>query len=225
MPTKTVLLTVKNVSKTYPLPGGEVLKDISFTLNSGEVAALIGPSGAGKTTLFNILGGLDNKYEGTVIINGKNIKEYNPIYYRRHIIGTIFQQFYLLPTINALENVAVPLWIQGIRRKKALKQAKDMIKKVYMLKHKDKYPKELSGGQAQRIAVARALITSPKLILADEPTGNLDTKTGKRVVDLILKMVQNQKDKAAIIITHDPMVIEHIKKRIYIRDGKIIKIE
>jgi len=219
------MLVVKNIVKVYPPPGGKVLKGVSFELKAGEVAALIGPSGAGKTTLFNILGGLDQDYQGTVFLNGKDIREYNPIYYRRHMVGTIFQKFYLLPTINAVENVAVPLWIQGVKRKQALKRAEEMLQKVQMLEHKTKYPSQLSGGQAQRVAIARALVTSPKLILADEPTGNLDTKTGKKVVDLILSMVQDKKDRAAIIITHDPMVIEHIKKRIYIRDGKIIKVE
>lgn len=218
------LLQVQNLGKQYSKLFGKVLDGVSFKAYPGQVVAIVGPSGAGKTTLLNILGGLDFDFEGTVKVAGKSLKEYNPVFYRRYVVGTIFQQFFLIDNLNVFENAALPLKLAGEPKKYVQSRIKFILQKVGMLEHATKMPNQLSGGQAQRVAVARALANSPKLILADEPTGNLDTKTGKAVIDLIVALTKEQ-NATALIVTHDLEVIKTVKNRIYLRDGRIVKIE
>ena len=196
------LLEVAGLSKSYPPPSGQVLFDISFRLYPRDIVALIGPSGAGKTTLANILGGLDSNYWGSAKVDGKELKDYKPYLYRRHKVGVIFQRYYLIPVLNVYENVDIVLKIMGIPKSKRSSKVKEVLQAVEMWKHKDKYPNQLSGGQSQRVAVARALVKHPKVVLADEPTGNLDTKTGTKVINLINNLT-NKINGVAIIITHD----------------------
>ncbi len=222
MPNSEPVINITNLSKTYPPPTGQVLYNVGFSLYKKDVIALVGPSGAGKTTLANIIAGLDSEYSGSIKIDGKELSRYKPHIYRRQYVGVIFQHYYLIPPLTVFENVEIPLKIIGISKRERHKKVSEILKRVGMYGHKDKYPNQLSGGQAQRVAIARALVKTPKIIVADEPTGNLDTPTGMQIIQLIKELTE-QINGVAIVITHDTEVIKTIKKRIYIRDGKIEK--
>lgn len=197
----------------------EALRGVSFNVEKGEFISVVGSSGSGKSTLLNILGGLDLEYTGKVLIDGKDIKEYNPNFYRRNIVGTIFQQFYLIPSLTVEENILLPLKFvkdKGIDVNKRLDYLLEMVDLKNRRKH---FPKELSGGQAQRVAIARALIDNPKVVLADEPTGNLDSRTGESIIRL-LKELNKTESVTVILVTHDKNISAKTDRVITLVDGK-----
>ena len=218
------MIHLENVNKTYqgaqPL---HVLKGINLYINEGEFVSIMGASGSGKSTLLNILGILDNYDEGIYELNGVriwNLSERKAAEYRNKMIGFIFQSFNLIGFKTAVENVELPLFYQGVSRRKRHTLALEYLEKLGLLDWATHYPNEMSGGQRQRVAIARALITKPKIILADEPTGALDSKTSVEVMQL-LKDLNAQEHITQIIVTHDPTVAEQTNRIIRIKDGVI----
>ena len=218
------MIRLRNIHKTYfgaqPL---HVLKGIDLDIATGEFVSIMGASGSGKSTLLNILGILDNYDEGEYHLAGtliKDLSETRAAEYRNHLIGFIFQSFNLIAFKTAVENVELPLFYQGVSRKKRHAMALEYLERLGLLDWADHYPNELSGGQRQRVAIARALITQPKVILADEPTGALDSKTSVEVMQLLKDLNQTEKI-TEIIVTHDPVVAEQTNRMIRIKDGII----
>ena len=218
------LIELDDINKTYhngqPL---HVLKGINLRIERGEFVSIMGASGSGKSTLLNILGILDNYDTGTYTLDGKlikNLTEKQSADYRNRMIGFIFQSFNLIGFKTAVENVELPLFYQGVSRRKRHTMALDYLERLGLLDWATHYPNELSGGQKQRVAIARALITRPKLILADEPTGALDSKTSVEVMQL-LKDLNAQEHITQIIVTHDPTVAQQTNRIIRIKDGVI----
>ena len=223
-------LVARNVIKIYDKGEASEVKaidNVSLTVNPGEIYLLMGPSGSGKTTLITILGGLLSSTDGSVVINGEDItrlKENKLPEFRLNNIGFIFQSFNLLSALTAVENVAVPLMAKSISRKMALERAKEMLKILGLDSRLDNKPANLSGGEKQRVAIGRALITDPDIILADEPTANLDSKNGREVM-LKLCGVACAENKSVIIVSHDDRIRDIAHKVLWIEDGKIIKTE
>ena len=218
------MIQLRNINKTYfgaqPL---HVLKGIDLDIGEGEFVSIMGASGSGKSTLLNILGILDNYDEGEYHLAGtliKDLSETRAASYRNRMIGFIFQSFNLLAFKTAVENVELPLFYQGVSRKKRHQMALDYLERLGLRDWANHYPNELSGGQKQRVAIARALITQPKIILADEPTGALDSKTSVEVMQLLKELNQTEKI-TEIIVTHDPAVAEQTNRIIRIKDGII----
>jgi len=197
----------------------EALRGVSFEVQKGEFISVVGSSGSGKSTLLNILGGLDFEYTGEISIDGKNIKEYNPNFYRRNIVGTIFQQFYLIPSLSVEENILLPLKFVKNRNIDVNERLESLLEMVDLKNRRKHFPKELSGGQAQRVAIARALIDNPKVVLADEPTGNLDSKTGESIIRL-LKELNKTESVIVILVTHDKNISAKTDRVITLVDGK-----
>jgi len=224
---KPNVMELKNIIKIFESPAGEsvVLNNISFTIKKGEFISIVGPSGSGKSTLLNIIGALDKPTSGEVIINGFNIVSLNEseiAQMRNNLIGYIFQSFNLINRTSVQKNIEIPAIIMGMNRNVRRYRSQRLLE-LLGIKDKGEYkPLNLSGGQQQRVAIARALINNPTIILADEPTGNLDTKTGKEVFDL-LKMLTRKYKKTIVIVTHNPELALETDKTIYIRDGKIEK--
>jgi putative ABC transport system ATP-binding protein len=220
------LITIKDIGRKYVI-GTEIihaLKSVSLTINKGEFVALMGPSGSGKSTLMNILGCLDTPSKGEYILNGINVShmtENDLAEVRNSEIGFVFQTFNLLPRNSALENVALPLVYAGIGRDERLDRAKKSLENVGLGNRVTHKPNELSGGQRQRVAVARALINNPSIILADEPTGNLDTKTSIEIMGLIEDI--HDKGNTIILVTHEEDIAQHAHRIVRMRDGLIEK--
>jgi putative ABC transport system ATP-binding protein len=215
-------IEVKDLKRKYKMGKDIVvgaLQGVSFTLKEGSFTSIVGSSGSGKSTLLNILGGLDWEYTGGIYIEGKNIKEYEPNYYRRYIVGTVFQQFYLIPSLTVEENILLPIKFQGKRERDINERLEYLLKKVGLEDRRKHLPKELSGGQAQRVAIARALIDSPKIVLADEPTGNLDSKTGESILNLLEELNESE-DITILLVTHDMQVAKYTPEVITLVDGK-----
>src|SRR5210317_2385250 len=220
------MLKISNLHKSYPIGDSSlhVLKGINLEVESGEMVAIMGSSGSGKSTLLNIIGILDEADSGEYILDGveiKNLTEKKAAIYRNKFLGFIFQSFNLINYKNALENVALPLYYQGLKRKKRQEKAKFHLEKVGLLDWATHLPSELSGGQKQRVAIARALASEPKLLLADEPTGALDTTTSYEVMDLIQKI--NQEGKTILVVTHEPDIAQMCKRIVQLKDGVIIE--
>jgi len=218
------MLEIKNVSKIYGRGTTKVvaLNNVSLQLDKGDFIAIMGPSGSGKSTLLNIIGGLDNLSSGEVLLEGKridNLDENALVDIRRGRIAYVFQQYHLLSSLTALENVTLPLTFRGESREDG--RALDMLKRVGLEKRYGHKPSELSGGEQQRVAIARALISSPSLILADEPTGNMDQKTGREILDLFDQL--NKEGHSIIMVTHDPEIARHAKETIVLQDGQIVE--
>lgn len=215
-------IEIKDLKREYVMSkevSVDALRGVSFNIEKGEFLSVVGSSGSGKSTLLNILGGLDWEYEGDVIIDGKNIKEYDHNFYRRYVVGTIFQQFYLIPSLNVEENILLPYKFSK-RKGENINQRLEYILKMVDLEDRRKHlPKELSGGEAQRVAIGRALIDSPKIVLADEPTGNLDSKTGDSIISL-LEELNREEEVTVILVTHDQKVAKRTKRIITLVDGK-----
>lgn len=215
-------IQVQNLKRRYAISKSvfvDALRGVTFDVEKGEFISVIGSSGSGKSTLLNILGGLDRKYSGSVYVDEKDIKEYDPNYYRRYIVGTIFQQFYLIPSLNVEENILLPLKFgkkEGIDFEERLNYLLDIVGLKHRVKH---FPRELSGGEAQRVAIARALIDSPKIVLADEPTGNLDSKTGNDILKL-LKELNKKEELTILLVTHDQAIAQKTDRIITLVDGK-----
>ncbi len=222
------IIEVCDVKKRYVVGAEEVwaLRGISLRIERGEFISIMGPSGSGKSTLFNQIGALDVPTEGHVYFQGQSIfemSESQQAWFRCHKIGYIFQTFNLIPVMSALQNVILPMIFRGIAREEALAKAREILERVGLGHRLDHKPFELSGGQQQRVAVARALANSPELILADEPTGNLDTKTGSEIVELLRQL--NTEDHVTVICsTHDPKMLRSSKRVCWISDGRLEKI-
>ncbi len=218
-------LKLTNVMKTYKMGGQDIhaLDDVSIEIERGEYIAIMGPSGSGKSTMMNILGFLDIPDKGKYYFNDKDttgMNESELALARNRSVGFIFQTFNLLPRETALENVELPLIYSGASRTQRRKTADKVLDMVNLGHRKHHRPNELSGGERQRVAIARALVNNPDIILADEPTGNLDTKTGDEIMLILDKL--NEQNKTIILVTHDPEIALHARRVIHIRDGKII---
>ena len=220
------MISVKNLKKTHLLGGEEVhaLDDVSLLIKEHEFVAIIGQSGSGKSTFMNMLGCLDRPDSGEITLDGTDIlkcKEKELSVIRNKKIGFIFQQFHLLPKLSALENVDLPLIYQGMPTKKRREKAVKALKAVGLEKRMNHKPNQLSGGQQQRVAIARALVGEPSLILADEPTGNLDSRSGKEIMMLLHNL--HEEGNTIVLITHDNNVAMEAPRQVQISDGKIIK--
>lgn len=218
------LINFKNVTKEYDM-GETKLRaadDINFSINEGEFVVILGPSGAGKSTVLNLLGGMDNATSGEIIINGNNIVNYNDdelTEYRAANIGFVFQFYNLIPTLTALENVALTKEIV-----KNGMNAAEVLESVGLKEHFNKFPSQLSGGEQQRVSIARAICKNPTMLLCDEPTGALDSETGIMILDLLQKL-SKQKNKTVIIVTHNAILAHAADKVIHIRNGKVTDIQ
>jgi len=220
------VIQVENLVKTYRLGKVSIpaLRGISFDVAKGEFLVVMGPSGSGKTTLLNLLGAIDKPTSGRIAIDGRDITtlgEGELTKLRRHKIGFIFQFYNLIPALTALENVELPMLTAGVSRKDASKRAFQLLETVGLAERVGHLPDELSGGEQQRITIARALANRPSVILADEPTGDLDTKTGMEVVQ-ILYDTSKKENATVIVVTHDPMITEKADVILQMRDGQII---
>ncbi|MFH0749349.1 MAG: ABC transporter ATP-binding protein [Candidatus Gottesmanbacteria bacterium] len=220
------MINLHKVSKEYRLSGESffALRDVSFEIKKKELTAILGPSGSGKSTVMHIMGLLDTPTSGTIKINGQDVSKYSDTELslaRNELIGFVFQQFNLINKLTILENILLPT----IYTRKKLPfdpktRAMELITRFGLLGKERSFPNKISGGQQQRVAVARALIMNPKLILADEPTGNLDTKTGNAILDLLEKLNKDE-GVTIVIITHEPDVASRCKRKLYIRDGQL----
>lgn len=223
------LIEAIEVKKDYQMEKVTVnaLRGISLSIGKGDFAMIVGPSGSGKTTLMHILGALDHPSSGKVLINGKDItkaEDWQLTMIRRKKVGFIFQTFNLIPTLTALENVMIPTEPLNIDEQNILKRAKYLLKLVGLEERMFHKPSELSGGQRQRVSIARSLINDPEIIMADEPTGNLDSITGLKIISL-LRELNEKEGKTCVMVTHDQNLLKYASKRIYIVDGKIARIE
>ncbi len=218
------IIIMQNVSRIYKMGENEIraLDNISFSVNQGEFISIMGPSGSGKSTCMNMIGCLDRPTSGTVKINGKEtakMSEKELAVLRNKTIGFVFQQYHLLAGLNILENVMLPLRYQRIEKPLRIQKAKDALKKVGLESRFQHRPNELSGGQKQRVAIARAIATEPNIILADEPTGALDSSTGKAIMRLFREI--NKEGTTIVIVTHDQKIGENTERCVRILDGKI----
>ena len=224
--TGEAVIRVENLEKTYQL--GKVLipalRGVSFVVDKGEFTIVMGPSGSGKTTLLNLIGAIDRPTRGRVFVDEKDITtmgERDLTRLRRYKIGLIFQVYNLIPTLTAVENIELPMLTAGLPRKKASQRAFYLLETVGLRERAEHLPDELSGGEQQRVAIARALANKPSVILADEPTGDLDTKTGMEVVQVLYNTAKEQ-SATVIAVTHDPLIAERADRLIHMRDGQII---
>jgi putative ABC transport system ATP-binding protein len=220
----TEILSVRNLSKTYPAQGKSlnVLKDINFEIQQGSTVSIVGPSGSGKTTLLGLCAGLDRASSGSVILNGIKLDDLNEderARVRNQHVGFIFQNFQLLPTLTALENVMVPLELRG--EKNVTDRALSLLDKVGLAARGHHYPSQLSGGEQQRVSLARAFSNSPKILFADEPTGNLDTETGQKVEKLLFELNRDA-GTTLILVTHDLELASKTSRIIRLKGGTIL---
>ena len=222
-----IILDLRDVWKIYKMGEVEVaaLRGINLVVKRGEFLSIMGPSGSGKSTAMNMIGCLDIPTKGNIYLEGKDIStltESDLAQIRGKKIGFIFQQFNLIPTLSALENVALPMIFQNAKRESRLKRARKLLEMVDLHERMHHRPNELSGGQQQRVAIARSLSNNPEVVLADEPTGNLDSKTGGSVMDF-LKRLHKEEGKTIIMVTHDSGIAKKADRMEYLMDGKIIK--
>ena len=223
------VIEVKNLYKYYRV-GDEIVRaldGVDFQIREGEFCAIVGTSGSGKSTLLNMLAGLEKPTKGEIVIAGshlEHLKEDELVSFRRENVGFIFQSFHLIGTMNAVENVALPLSFRSVPRNIRMKKAEQMLDSMNLQKHKKHFPNQMSGGQQQRVGVARALVVDPKIIFADEPTGNLDSHTSEEVMQLMQDVARKQK-KTLVMVTHDNHLAEYADRVFHISDGKILKIE
>lgn len=219
------LVSLRSVSRTYRAGAVAVtaVRDVSFAIQRGEILAIMGPSGSGKSTLMNMIGLLDSPTEGSIFFDGTdtaNLPENERSRLRACKIGFVFQSYNLLARHNAIDNVALPLVYGGIARKERMLRAEQSLHAVGMLHRAQHFPRQLSGGEQQRVAIARALIASPLIVLADEPTGALDSRTGAEVLALLLKL--NGAGQTVLMITHDPCVAARCRRTVCLHDGQIV---
>ncbi len=219
------MIKIEDLHKSYKTGATSlhVLKGLNFNIEEGELVSIMGSSGSGKSTLLNILGILDEADEGAYVLDGvpiKNLNEKVAARYRNKFLGFIFQSFNLINYKSALDNVALPLYYQGVKRKERLEKALDYLDKVGLAKWADHLPNQLSGGQKQRVAIARALASDPKVLLADEPTGALDTKTSYEIMNLIQEI--NDEGKTILVVTHEEDIAHMTKRIVNLKDGVIL---
>lgn len=220
------IIELKDVCKTYKLGGAEInaVCDVDLEIKRGDFLAIIGPSGSGKSTMMNLVGALDLASRGDIFLDGQNIEhleESDLAQIRGKKIGFVFQTFNLIPTLNAIENIALPMIFHGVNKEERMRRAEEIIKEVGLTHRRTHLPKELSGGERQRVAIGRALANDPEVILADEPTGNLDTHTGLEIMKLFVDL--NKKGKTIILVTHNLDLIKYVQKVLKISDGKIVE--
>ena len=219
------IATLTDVHRSYAMSAGNVvraLRGVTLQIPRGAFYALMGPSGSGKSTLLNVLGSLDRPDSGTIMLNGTDITAVAASVLpdiRRRMIGFVFQGFNLIPTLNALENVALPLKYEGIHGRKARGRAGELLEKMGLSDRMHHRPHELSGGEQQRVAISRALVMDPPLILADEPTGEVDTATGEAIMGLLAEL--NDRGQTLVVVTHDPFTASYAERVIRMRDGRI----
>lgn len=223
------IIEAKRVHKIYRVGETSVhaLAGVTFSVNKGEFVAITGTSGSGKSTLLNVLAGLEPVSAGEIVISGEHIEELDEgklVTFRRNHVGFIFQSFNLIPTMTATENVALPLTFRGMGKEERLRKATKMLAVVGLATHKDHLPLQMSGGQQQRVGIARALVVNPKIIFADEPTGNLDSKNGAEIMTLMRNIV-NKTGQTVVMVTHDLTLAQKADRIIYLSDGKIVKEE
>ncbi len=223
---KQTIIKLDNVHKDYRMGDSivQAVEGINLEIKKGDFIVIIGPSGSGKSTMMNMVGALDLATEGDIFLDGQNIEhleESELAQIRGRKIGFVFQTFNLIPTLTALENIALPMIFQGINRDERIKRAEKILEAVRLSHRKTHLPNELSGGERQRVAIGRALANEPEVILADEPTGNLDTKTGAEIMKLFKDL--NKKGKTIILVTHDINLLNHAQKVLKIQDGRIVK--
>ena len=214
------MIKLENLEKYYG--GHKVLKGINLIIKKGEFISVMGSSGSGKSTLLNLIGGMDRPEKGSVIVNGENISVFTDeklTLYRRKKIGFIFQFFNLLPNITVFENISMPLLLNGSEDREKVFQ---YMKRINLDGKEDKYPYQLSGGEQQRVAIARALIHEPEIILADEPTGSLDSETGRKIMDLVQELTEEM-NKTVILVTHESYIAECADRTVRIKDGVVFE--
>lgn len=224
------MIEIRNLHKVYATGDEKVtaLKNINLTIRNGEFVAIVGPSGSGKSTLLHLIAGLDKTTDGEILVNGKNIhrmKDREISEYRNRDIGLVFQDFHLQSHLTLQENVEIPLMFSsGKKRKESTihKKAKELLELVGVGERMHHRPSEISGGQKQRTAIARAIINKPRILLADEPTGNLDSMTGKSIIDL-LKKLHKAEDMILVVVTHDREIAKHADRIVEIKDGRLIE--
>lgn len=225
---KETIVEATGVKKKYEVGTQTIdaLRGTTLVINRGDFITIQGPSGCGKTTLLNLIGVMDVPTSGIVMISGKNTLKMtsNEISARRNRTGFVFQSYNLLEDLTALENVTLPLIARGVKESERVEKARVMLERVGLSKRMNNMPSELSGGEQQRVAIARAMVAEPELIIADEPTGDLDTKTGKEIIDLIVE-VNEKYGHTVIIVTHNPGIGAMGKRRVFMEDGMIIKEE
>lgn len=226
---RTPMIQVKNLYKVYKVGDTKVyaLNGVDFTIYKGEFCAIVGPSGSGKSTLLNMMAGLEKPSKGEIVIAGNHIEKLSEnklVAFRRKHVGFIFQSYNLIKTMNTLENVALPLSFRGVPRKARNEKAREYIKLVGLEKQTRHMANEMSGGQQQRVGIARALAVDPQIIFADEPTGNLDSKTTREILSLMQKIVREQ-NQTLVMVTHDNYIAKFADRQFHIVDGKIFKIE
>ena len=220
------LIETRDLWKTYTMGSEEIhaLRGVSIAIESGEYVAIMGPSGSGKSTLMNLIGCLDTPSRGSYLLNGKQVSEMNDnelARIRNEEIGFVFQTFNLLPRASALHNVELPLIYAGVSSRERAQRAKEALERVELGERVNHKPNELSGGQRQRVAIARALVNNPSILLADEPTGNLDSKTGNEIMALFARL--HSAGNTIIVVTHEPDIAALAHRAIYIRDGQVEK--
>lgn len=226
---KVPVIQVRDLYKIYRVGDSKVraLNGVDFTIYKGEFCSIVGTSGSGKSTLLNMMAGLEKPTRGEIVIAGEHMEQKNEnqlVRFRREHIGFIFQSFNLMPTMNAVENVALPLTFQGMDKKTRMQKANSVLDLVGLKKYKKHRPTQMSGGQQQRVGIARALVVQPEIIFADEPTGNLDSKTSAEVMALIKKIIR-EKNQTLVMVTHDDHLASFADRIFRISDGKIISIE
>lgn len=220
------LIQTENLTKVYGKGDTAViaLDHVNVSVSAGEFVAVMGPSGCGKSTLLHLLGGLDRPSEGRVLIDGASLTDLDDTALtelRRRKIGFVFQFYNLIPVLNAVENAALPLTLDGINPAQAKSKATNWLQQVGLANRLDNRPDQLSGGQQQRVAIARALVTEPVLVLADEPTGNLDTRASSEIAEL-LRQVSREWGRAVFMVTHDPQIATYASRIVFLRDGKVV---
>ena len=227
--TEENIIEVKNLNKVYIMGEEKIvaLDNININFKKGKIYCLIGTSGSGKSTLLNMIAGLERCTSGSIIFNGKSIEKMSEeglANFRQKFLGFVFQSYNLIPTLTAFENVQMPLIFKGVPKKIREANAKKILIEVGLKERMKHKPSEMSGGQQQRVSIARAFVNKPKVIFADEPTGNLDTKTTYEMMNLITKQVR-ENNQTLIIVTHDLEIAEYADEIVHLKDGKIIKIE
>jgi len=225
MQTKQTIIQLKDITKDYKTADviTPAVQGVTLTVHTGDFIAITGPSGSGKSTLMNLIGLLDTPTSGTYILNGTQVAKFSEdklAYLRNKEIGFVFQSFNLLPRATALDNVVLPAIYAGMKRNERIQKAKEILTKLGLENRMQNKPNQLSGGQQQRVAIARSLMNNPQIILADEPTGNLDTKSGQDVMNILKEL--NKEGKTIILITHEQDIAKQAKKSIHMRDGKMI---
>lgn len=223
------IIKIKNAKKVFRMGNERIfaVNDISLNIAEGEICCLLGKSGSGKSTLLNLMAGLEKPTKGEIIIANKHVERMNEeqlALFRQESIGFVFQSYNLLSTLTAMENVMLPLIFEGVPKKERIKRAKEMLEAVGLKERMNHKPNEMSGGQQQRVSIARAFVNNPRVVFADEPTGNLDTKTTYEMMDLITGMAKKN-NQTLIIVTHDLEISEYADRIIHLSDGKIEKIE